>query len=229
VEEISLSQCVWDTVWSRKARELRLTPYERRWYAFLFELARSRAFRVVLEAGCGSGRGLAFFHASAYMVGLDISLSSIKLSKQFLSEFRGYDLVLGDIRYLPFKEAAFDLVFNSGVIEHFPEDSSLDQLALMEMARVTCPRGYVLTAVPNSFCLWYSVYRFALRVLKRWKFGYEHSYRPSKLRNLLINAGLSDVKLLGVCLTPFGGDFLKTLIKRLNHLCYAVVALGTKT
>lgn len=55
----------------------------------------------------------------------------------------------GDSFSLPFRDNTFDLVFNSGVIEHY--DGETRHRLLKEMARTTRPRGYVCVRLPNRF------------------------------------------------------------------------------
>jgi len=211
---------VWDETWvSRRG----VTSYEHKWYAFLSQFT---AKKRVLEAGCGSGRGLAVFSKS-YVIGLDSSLDAIRCSRKNLRGHKNYDLILGDVRYLPFRSASFDLVFNSGVIEHLkPEE---DVIVAKEMLRVTEPRGTVVVSVPNLLCLWYILGKCLFKLFGKWKYGFERAYTPSKLKGLFREAGLNITQFCGILLFPL--PLLANLgekFKFLKSFCYAIVIVGRK-
>jgi len=211
---------IWDETWVSKHR---VTPYECKWYTFL---SRFIPKKRVLEAGCGSGRGLAVFSKS-YAIGLDSSLNAIRLSQNNLRSHKNYDLILGDVRYLPFKDASFDLVFNSGVIEHLKPRE--DAVAAKEMLRVTEPKGTVVASVPNLLCLWYMLGKYLSKLFGQWKYGFERAYTPSKLKCLFHEAGLTTIQFCGILLFPLPLlDNLGEKFKFLESFCYAIVIVGRK-
>ena len=89
---------------------------------------------TVIDLGCGSGRALVWnADLGAYQVGLDVS-------PHFAEEARtGVDLVLGDLRRLPFGPACFTKAYALDVAEHLSRDSLAEVLA--EAARVLTPGG----------------------------------------------------------------------------------------
>ena len=96
---------------------------------------------LLLDAGCGSGRVFRYETAGgARVVGVDLT-----------SEMRGNPNIdaglRGDVTSLPFRDAAFDLVLSSHMIEHLPEP----ERAFREMARVLRPGGRLLLLTPNRF------------------------------------------------------------------------------
>ena len=60
-----------------------------------------------------------------------------------------FGVTQGDIAHLPFRTGSFDLVYSTGVLEHFlePEDR---QRSMRELARVTRPGGRAVVTVPNG-------------------------------------------------------------------------------
>ena len=71
--------------------------------------------------------------------------------------------VMGDIFTLPFADGTFDLVFNSGVLEHY--DRTTRRALLGELVRVTRRGGFVAVAIPNKrhlLSLWWD------RLNERW-------------------------------------------------------------
>jgi len=91
-----------------------------------------------------------FARRGCLVIGLDFSLKALKIAKT-LYRRRGLklELVLGDIRFLPFRSVIFSLVWNQGVLEHLPDYPK----ALHEMARVAKVNGQVIVFVPNKICV----------------------------------------------------------------------------
>jgi SAM-dependent methyltransferase len=184
---------VWDKVWTKN---LIVSDYSLKYLDFIekVELALSKGSNI-LEAGCGTGQTL--FNLTKYhnTVGLDISLAALKLARINCN----YP-VLGSIFKMPFKDNTFDLVYNSGVIEHFKDPDNI--AAITEMARVTKPDGIVIIIVPNTFCLWYKVGKFFAVLMKNFEFGYEEDYSPNRLKTAIINSGLEIETIFGLQALP---------------------------
>jgi len=88
----------------------------------------------VIDLGCGSGKVLVWnADMGAYQVGIDAS-------PYFAREARvGVDLVLGDLRRLPFAPGAFSKGYALDVFEHLSREALVD--VLRESARVLTPGG----------------------------------------------------------------------------------------
>jgi SAM-dependent methyltransferase len=89
---------------------------------------------LVVDLGCGSGRALlwnADWHATS--VGIDIS-------PFFAEEARaGVDLLLGDLRKLPFADGTFTRAYSLDVLEHLSPEAVRGMLT--EASRVLAPGG----------------------------------------------------------------------------------------
>jgi SAM-dependent methyltransferase len=107
-------------------------------------LAPAPADRVV-DLGCGSGRALLWNRDwQAPAVGIDIA-------PFFAREARGsVDLLLGDLRRLPFADATFTKAYSLDVLEHLSPEALRGMLA--EAARVLAPGGqlFVYTHVRKN-------------------------------------------------------------------------------
>jgi SAM-dependent methyltransferase len=90
----------------------------------------------VVDLGCGSGRMLVWnARHGAAQVGVDVS-------PYFAEEaLAGFDLVLGDLRRLPFGDATFTKAYSLDVFEHLSREALSEVLA--EMARVIAPGGHL--------------------------------------------------------------------------------------
>ena len=79
---------------------------------------------TIVDLGCGSGRSLVWNHGSgATIVGIDVAPY---LAHEALE--RG-DLVLGDLRRLPFADGAFGKGYALDVFEHLSREALADVLA----------------------------------------------------------------------------------------------------
>ena len=99
----------------------------------------------VVDLGCGSGRALLWNRdLGAAMTGIDIAPFFSHEARQEV------DLLLGDLRTLPFANATFDKAWSLDVLEHLSPDA-LDGM-LREAARVLKPGGalFVYTHVRKN-------------------------------------------------------------------------------
>ena len=100
---------------------------------------------LVVDLGCGSGRALVWNRdMGATMVGIDIAPFFSHDAREQM------DLMLGDLRKLPFADATFDKAWSLDVLEHLSPEA-LDGM-LAEAARVLKPGGslFVYTHVRKN-------------------------------------------------------------------------------
>ena len=96
----------------------------------------------VLEVGCGRGEGLTLlldqFHAS-HVCGIDLDPDQIDRARRHLAgKYDGrFELATSSVDKLPFENASFDAVFDSGVLHHVP----VWQAGIAEISRVLKPGG----------------------------------------------------------------------------------------
>lgn len=184
---------IWDRIWTGD----RVTSdYSLKYLEFIGEIERDLpAGSWILEAGSGTGQTLSCFSRRHHTIGLDKSLPAIELSRASCES-----PVRGDILSMPFRDDSFDLVYNSGVIEHFREPENVR--AIREMARVVKKGGAVVIIVPNSLCPWYRAGKWAAEQMRKFEFGYEEDYSPGRLRRALEEAGLSVCRIFGLQALP---------------------------
>ena len=111
----------------------------------LREFLQPRATDRIVDLGCGSGRALLWNRDwGAQAVGIDIS-------PFFSAEARrDVDLLLGDLRRLPFADGTFTKAYSLDVLEHLSPDALRGMLK--EAARVLAPGGelFVYTHVRKN-------------------------------------------------------------------------------
>lgn len=83
----------------------------------------------LLDAGCGTGER---FLNIPEAIGMD-------LSQEMLAAGRAHNVVLGDVRAMPFASDRFDMVWCRLVLGHLPDLHP----AYLELARVCLPGGYI--------------------------------------------------------------------------------------
>lgn len=93
----------------------------------------------MLDAGCGTGFLLErLLDRGLECIGLDISEGMLSVARARLAEKVG--LVQGDVRNIPFRSQAFDLVICSRVVSHIKNAAS----ALIELERVAAPGAAIV-------------------------------------------------------------------------------------
>ena len=123
-----------------------------------------------LEAGCGGGQqSLALARTNQYTVSLmDFSENALGYARRlFEREQVQAEFLSGDV--MTAGAAAFDLVFNAGVLEHY----TLEEQAAFLRGMGSRSRQYVLALVPNSQCYWYWLWRVRSAAAGQWPFGKE--------------------------------------------------------
>ena len=102
--------------------------------------------RVCADLGCGSSvhgiRNLLDMGAK-YVYGMDLDGSFISPAEKILKGYNGWQLDVGSIEKLPYKDEQFDFVLCAGVIHHIKHD----RIALKEAARVLKKGGKAFISV----------------------------------------------------------------------------------
>jgi SAM-dependent methyltransferase len=132
----------WDSHWSDRLHETYLTPPPHRstvWFTQRYLPVGS----TILEGGCGMGdKVYALDKAGFNAKGVDYAPDTVALTKQYWPHL---DVLLGDVRKLPFQSCSFDGYWSLGVIEHF--FNGFSDIA-SEIERVLKPGGYLFLTFP---------------------------------------------------------------------------------
>jgi len=123
----------------------------------------------VLEIGCGRGVALPVLGRllqPSRLVGLDPDVGFLEEARLRLADAGvAAELVPGDVRRMPFPDAAFDLVVDFGTCYHIARPEA----ALAEIARVLAPAGLFVHETPLSQVLSHPVRSFGRRI--PWRLG----------------------------------------------------------
>ena len=123
------------------------------WYRGRRQIVRTEVERLelpaqaeVLDAGCGSGRELQDLAAYGNVHGIELDPDAAAYAAS-----RGLgEVQVGRVEELPWEDDSFDLITCLDVLEHVPDDRG----ALIELRRVSKPRGWLLATVPAYPSLW---------------------------------------------------------------------------
>jgi len=101
----------------------------------------------VLDLACGTGRHLIPLSQQGFnMVGLDVSIKLLRIAKQ---RSRMIEVVLGDMRHLPFKAGAFTAAISMDTSFGYLPSEDDDRVGLAEVQRVLFQRGIFVIDVFN--------------------------------------------------------------------------------
>lgn len=107
--------------------------------------------KTMLDIGCSWGRWSISAAKKGFITfGIDHSLESILAARRVARQV-GVEVyyLVGDSRYLPFKDNSFDYVFSYSVLQHFSKENVFR--TLKEISRVLKPGGISLIQMPNKF------------------------------------------------------------------------------
>lgn len=164
-------------------------------YDYLRPLVRH--FEKGLEVGSGSGRLSTYFALEGIeMTLLDFSDEALRVARNNFNFIgKPISLVKADAFRLPFKENFFDIVFSTGLIEHFSDPIPI----MREMMSVLRPGGlFYSDIIPRKFSLLRSL-DFMMKIKHKTDEWAEFSFSKS-----MINRFCKEVGLVNFVVFPFG-------------------------
>lgn len=105
----------------------------------------------LLDIGCNWGRWSIAAAKKGYKpIGFDPSLRAVLAARRVARQLGAdADFIVGDARFLPFRDNVFDVVFSYGVYQHLSKENV--KTSLDEVRRVLKPNGTTLFQMPNKY------------------------------------------------------------------------------
>jgi ubiquinone/menaquinone biosynthesis C-methylase UbiE len=111
--------------------------------ALIVEASGVQPQQRVLDVACGPGLVVsAFAERAQHVTGIDVVPAMIERAGELLTGVANVELILGDVRSLPFADRSFEVVVSRFAFHHFQEP----QAVLQEMRRVCKPGGRLVVA-----------------------------------------------------------------------------------
>lgn len=151
-----------------------------------------------LEVGCGSAKLSALLAAEGLRVwGIDQSISGLRIAQRNVRHLGTTGaFARADAFALPFAPHSFDLVFSTGLLEHFADPTRL----MRSMIATLKPGGLFFSdVVPLKFSLARSVWY--LRGLHK-TVDDEHPYRRDDVERWMQACGLEDIRVFSSAVIP---------------------------
>ncbi len=203
---INQQKTIWNRNWERQNQinpeRILNSRFTQEAYRCLKSYIDESKDKLILEAGCGTGRLcclLARDFPNLQVIGMDISPNSLKIAnrlKEYL-QLSNVSFETGNLFQMPYPDNYFDVVFNEGVIEHYSLKNKPNYIdAFREMIRITKRGGKIIIAVPNWYNFPHTLYKWTLNKLgKKFIYGYEKSFKHSELLKLYLEHGLTEIEL----------------------------------
>jgi len=211
---------VWDKTWSNKENIAFDLMTRIIFQSITNELSLDG--KTVLELGCGSGRlsYLAYKAGAKELTLVDFSDEALRIARNLFKGINKVNFIKSDLLKLnPAKKC--DIVFSSGVIEHFKEE----ELPLAIEAHARYSKEYVAIVVPSN-----TVFNKRLSVSPQniQRYGYEKPISVREMERLFKGANINRKRIrrfhsmYGVPLPPIPGigyvrTTLTTLLKPLGR------------
>lgn len=129
--------------WLKKKGHYVYSPYRKMMDLIEINLDKNK---VVLDAGCGDGKKTFYFSKFVKEIyGIDINSIDVEIAKEEYGNIGNLLFKVSSVDQLPFKDASFDLVYSTWVIEHLKEPHKF----INECYRVLKPGGVLILWVPN--------------------------------------------------------------------------------
>lgn len=168
---------VWDRIWRNEVAEW--DPLSEEIYQVLKKEIGDFGGKKILDAGAGSGRiSLKLALEGADVTLLDYSEKALERCKELFDRHnQKATLIKSDLRKdLPFEDDSFDIVWNSGVMEHFVENEQVFMVS--EFARIA--REFH-TFCPNARSFLYQIGKWVAERAGIWPYGCEYPVETMKI------------------------------------------------
>lgn len=154
------------------------------------DACKSNNYKKVIEIGCETGINCMLLDENLEKYFFDLNPQAIELASKTCEELniKG-NFVVGDMFNMNFKDEEFDLIFNSGVVEHFVFNERVS--FLKEYGRILQKDGKMILAYPNHYSFLYrTAYVIFKKLLLGFKWPWPKEYKFYDMKKEIDLAGL---------------------------------------
>lgn len=168
----------------------RPADFQRCLASLIDRLCAANDYKRVIEVGCESGITTMLLNDKLEKTFLDFNRGIIDKVGEALAQLgKTGTLVVEDMHHMSAAAEQYDVVFNSGVIEHYHARERTE--LLREYARVLQPEGALIIGVPNHYSLPYrSAYVVKKVLLRGFRWPWPAEYKIYDLARDIEAAGL---------------------------------------
>jgi len=166
---------IWDDIWEneyKKVKYLIKDPPE-----FNYDLKRiienyGQKNNKIIEVGCGTGLSSLILDDRFDKSLLDLNQKAIEIARYaFKMQNKEANFITENMFEMDISDKTYDIVFNSGVIEHF--NSGQRYTALSEYKRILKDNGLIILAFPNHYSILYRFRYIFENIIGKWKYPKE--------------------------------------------------------
>lgn len=157
---------------------------------FLDDLCKTNHYNRIIEVGCESGITTMLLNNSLDKTFLDINNDILLKVEKACENLNIQGIFLKeDMFNMNCPDKYFDVVFNSGVMEHYVFKERVN--ILMEYKRILSDNGKIVIGVPNHFSFPYRIaYVFHKIILLGYRWPFPKEYKIFNLKNEIQDAGM---------------------------------------
>jgi len=167
-----MQEKIWQLFWSKKKQTQ--SNYFKEYHYDLKNIidAYKDDKKSVIEVGCGCGLTSFLLSENFDKTLLDINSEAIGIAKSYFNEQdKSASFLTADMFDMDIKDKSYDIVFNSGVIEHFNEAERIE--ALNAYKRILKDDGIIIIAIPNHYNALYKLGYIILNIIGKWPYPEE--------------------------------------------------------
>ncbi|MDR1582747.1 MAG: class I SAM-dependent methyltransferase [Prevotellaceae bacterium] len=167
---------IWEKYWQEQdyTAECEVKEYHRDIKQMIMDSCKQA--QTAIEVGSGIGITSLLLSDTLQCTLLDFDEGVLqKASSLFRWKQQKAQFICCDMFHLDEVKEKYDVVFNSGVIEHYTLKERT--VLLKEYQKVLKHQGTMVIAVPNHYCIPYKLGYVILRFLGRWKYPEEYAIK----------------------------------------------------
>lgn len=208
---------IWNHEADRYTHSAELSPDYLAHYHVLHQLIGEMRGKKIADIGSGTGMTSAYFaEHGAELHLVDLAENALTYAQKYFEKKKLKAKFYHQNAFqMSLPHNHFDVVWNGGVIEHFPDKQKI--LMLKKMWQLVKPGGRIIVTVPNAWDLPFMLAKLLLLWRKKWSFGEEDDLTTARLADLAKRAGIEHLNIfaynpiVGWWFFPYGKEITNLL------------------